>query len=56
MYVKKPISIKECPDCKSGYTVRYGFNTTKTGVWRRRKCQECGRTFYENKNKNGGTK
>ncbi len=44
--VKKEII---CPRCKKSHTVRHGFNVTKSGKWARRKCQECGATFYENK-------
>lgn len=45
---------KGCPQCKSNHTVRHGFNVTKKrGKLLRRKCQECGTTFYENK---GGDK
>jgi len=41
----------KCPNelCKSSHTVRHGYNTTKKGKFARRKCQECGTTFYENK-------
>ena len=38
-----------CPECDSDYTIRHGFNVTKIGKFARRKCQHCGRTFYENK-------
>jgi transposase-like protein len=38
-----------CPSCKSLHTVRHGWNVTKKGKYARRKCQECGTTFYENK-------
>ncbi len=44
---KKKVDIR-CPVC-GGHTVRHGFNTTKSGKWARRKCQECGTTFYEDK-------
>lgn len=37
------------PDCGSKHTIRHGFNVTKKGKFARRKCQECGTTFYENK-------
>lgn len=43
---EKPIV---CPYCGSGNTNRHGFNVTKQGKFPRRKCQECGRTFYEDK-------
>jgi len=51
------VKIKEttqCPNlnCRSEHTVRHGFNTTKKGKFARRKCQECGTTFYENKEGN----
>ena len=36
-----------CTNCKSCHTVRHGYNVTKTGRYARRKCQECGTTFYE---------
>ncbi len=42
----------QCPNglCKSYHTVRHGYNVTKKrGKLPRRKCQECGTTFYENK-------
>jgi transposase-like protein len=39
----------ECPHCKSEHTVRHGYNRTKKGKFPRRKCQECGTTFYESK-------
>lgn len=41
---KKPI---KCPKCGSGHTVRHGFNVTKAGKYPRRKCWDCGTTFYE---------
>jgi len=44
--VKKEI---RCRACGSNHTVRHGYNTTKSGKWARRKCQECGSTFYEDK-------
>ncbi len=36
-----------CPTCNSEHTVRHGFNTNIGGKRQRRKCQECGHTFYE---------
>lgn len=41
------MSEHECPECRSKETVRHGFNTTKHGKFRRRKCNDCGHTFYE---------
>lgn len=41
--------IVRCPDCGGNHTVRHGYNVTKKGRWARRKCQGCGRTFYEDK-------
>ncbi len=38
-----------CPKCSSGHTVGHGFNVTKAGKFARQKCQECGTTFYKNK-------
>jgi len=43
----------KCKNCGSFHTVRHGFNTTKSGKFARRKCQECGTTFYEDRNKEG---
>lgn len=38
-----------CPSCGGSHTIRHGFNVTKRGKFARRKCQQCGTTFYENK-------
>lgn len=53
----KKIQIK-CPSCDGEHTVRHGYNVTKTGKFARRKCQQCGTTFYENhsKTQKGGIK
>lgn len=37
----------KCPKCGGNYTIRHGFNVTKKGSFPRRKCQQCGVTFYE---------
>jgi transposase-like protein len=37
-----------CDKCGSSHTVRHGTNTTiSKGKRHRRKCQDCGHTFYE---------
>ncbi len=54
MVAKVKVKTKEkisCPFCKGSHTVRHGFNTTKSGKWARRKCQDCGTTFYEGSTK-----
>lgn len=38
---------RRCPECGSVHTVRHGYNVTKKGRFPRRKCQQCGTTFYE---------
>ncbi len=44
----------ECAQCRSKHTVSHGdITTVKKGVRRRRKCQDCGHTLYEDY-KNGG--
>jgi transposase-like protein len=44
---KKDKKIYSCWACGSEHTVRHGFNVTKSGKYPRRKCQNCGTTFYE---------
>lgn len=39
----------KCPECGSAKTVKQGTVTTRKGKKPRRKCQECGRTFYARK-------
>ena len=49
--VKKSVKAKvemQCPQCGDFHTVRHGYNVTKKGKFARRKCQNCGTTFYEN--------
>lgn len=46
--VKVVVGMK-CPSCGQSHTVRHGYNMTKKGRFARRKCQECGTTFYENR-------
>lgn len=41
----------KCPKCGDFHTVRYGYNVTKSGRFARRKCLNCGSTFYEDKKK-----
>ena len=44
----------KCPVCGSTHTVSHGdIVTVKRGVLKRRKCQDCGHTFYEEV-RNGG--
>jgi len=47
--VDKGVEILDCPRCQSAKTVRHGFIRNVNGKWQRRKCQDCGHTFYENK-------
>lgn len=39
----------KCPNCGSTHTTGHGYNVTKKGKFARRKCQECGTTFYPDK-------
>ncbi len=56
LVVKEKKKVYFCPKCKSPHTIRHGFNVTKKGRWARRKCQECGTTFYENNQGEGQSK
>ena len=39
-----------CPRCGSSHTVKHGYNrTVDRELKQRRKCQECGHTFYQDK-------
>lgn len=37
----------KCPDCRNTHTVKHGKYMNKIGYLQRRKCQDCGATFYE---------
>ena len=41
----------KCPNskCNSSHIVKAGFKVTVKGRKQRFQCQDCGRTFYENK-------
>ena len=41
--------METCPECKSTQTVKIGMNTTRKGKLQRMKCQDCGKTFYPDK-------
>jgi len=43
-----------CPECQSTHNIGHGSNITRQGEHARRKCKECGRTFYAEENKVGG--
>jgi len=45
----KTEKIIKCPNCGSTHTTGHGYNVTKKGKFARRKCQECGTTFYPDK-------
>ncbi len=45
------IDDNKCPKCGYEKTVRVGFNVNKKGKFPRRKCLNCGITFYEQENK-----
>ncbi len=49
--ISEPI---KCPKCRSGHTVKHGYNVTLKGKFPRRKCQHCGTTFYEKKEEQDG--
>ncbi len=44
----------KCPKCKSEHIVKHGYHVTLKGKFPRRKCQNCGTTFYKNKEGNDG--
>lgn len=38
-----------CPECNSEKISKSGFKVTRTGRKQRYQCQNCGKTFYEQK-------